>query len=269
VIIKIKPWQLYLIIFLAGLLLGRSLPRNQTTEFLTNISPTPSLISTPSNNTLGTSTVVKVTRVIDGDTIEISGGQKVRYIGIDTPETVDPNQPTGCFGKEASLKNQELVLARQVRLEKDISETDRFGRLLRYVYLTENEKEIMINEELVKLGFALSSTYPPDVKYQDLFNAAQSQARENNRGLWSSCSSSTTPESLGSTPKATEINSASTTQDNCLIKGNISASGEKIYHLPGCGSYEKTVINETMGEKFFCSENEAIEAGFRKAKNCP
>ena len=61
----------------------------------------------------------------------------------------------------------------------------------------------------------------------------------------------------------------SDTNTNCLIKGNISASGEKIYHLPGCGSYKKTVITESKGERWFCSEKEAISAGWRKAKNCP
>ena len=76
-----------------------------------------------------------VIRVVDGDTIEIEGGQKVRYIGIDTPETVDPSRPVGCYGKEASDKNKELVEGKIVRLEKDISETDRYGRLLRYIYV--------------------------------------------------------------------------------------------------------------------------------------
>jgi len=126
----------------------------------------------------------KVVRVIDGDTIEIEGGVKVRYIGIDTPETVDPRKPVQCFGKEASAKNEELAGGKEVKLEKDVSETDKYGRLLRYVWVG----DLLVNEYLVKEGYAQVSTYPPDVKYQERFLAAQKEARENNRGLWGACS---------------------------------------------------------------------------------
>src|SRR3990172_7201954 len=78
---------------------------------------------------------VKVTRVIDGDTIELGDGRRVRYIGIDTPETVDPRKPVECFGKEAAAKNRELVDGKMVEMEKDASETDKYGRLLRYIYV--------------------------------------------------------------------------------------------------------------------------------------
>lgn len=125
----------------------------------------------------------KVSRVIDGDTIELADGIKVRYIGIDTPETVDPRKPVQCFGLEASRKNKELVEGKTVRLEKDISDRDKFGRLLRYVWLD----EALINLELVKLGFAYSSTFPPDIKYQKEFLAAQREAKETGLGLWSAC----------------------------------------------------------------------------------
>lgn len=124
----------------------------------------------------------KVSRVIDGDTIELESGQKVRYIGIDTPETVDPRRNPQCFGKEASLRNQELVENKEVYLEKDVSETDRYGRLLRYVYLEENG--ISINEQLVKEGYAATSSYPPDIKYQEKLKVAEQEARDNQKGLW-------------------------------------------------------------------------------------
>lgn len=126
--------------------------------------------------------LAKVTKVIDGDTIETEGSSKVRYIGIDTPETVHPNEPVGCYGKEASDKNKELVLGKEVRLEKDFSETDKYDRLLRYVWVG----DLMVNEYLVREGYAQSSTYPPDVKYQDRFIEAQRKAREEGKGLWSS-----------------------------------------------------------------------------------
>jgi micrococcal nuclease len=124
--------------------------------------------------------------VVDGDTIVVkdtADGQKykVRYIGIDTPETVDPNRPVMYFGKEASAKNTELVSGKMVGLEKDISEEDRYGRLLRYVYVG----TVMINAELVRLGYAKCATYPPDIKYAEMFRRYEAEAREGGRGLWS------------------------------------------------------------------------------------
>lgn len=127
---------------------------------------------------------ILVAKVIDGDTIQIEGGKTVRYIGIDTPEIVDPRKSVQCFGNEAALKNQELVEGKLARLEKDISETDKFGRLLRYVYVG----NVFVNDFLVREGNAYAAAYPPDVKYQEQFVQAQREARENKRGLWSACS---------------------------------------------------------------------------------
>ncbi|MPZ50846.1 MAG: nuclease [Dehalococcoidia bacterium] len=130
----------------------------------------------------------RVVRVVDGDTVEadIALGSRatIRYIGVDTPETVAPGQPVGCFGKEASAHNKALVEAKTVYLEKDVSETDRFGRLLRYVYLENGD---MVNELLVRDGYAQVATFPPDVKYQQRFLAAQQASRTESRGLWSAC----------------------------------------------------------------------------------
>lgn len=134
----------------------------------------------------------QVLRVVDGDTIEVEiQGKKytVRYIGMNTPETVDPRRPVQAYGKEASDKNKELVEGKTVELEKDVSETDRYGRLLRYVYVD----GVMINVELVRMGYAQVATYPPDVKYQDLLLEAQREARENGRGLWSGDTSPPSP----------------------------------------------------------------------------
>jgi micrococcal nuclease len=129
--------------------------------------------------------------VIDGDTIEIENGEKVRYIGIDTPEIVDPRKPVQCFGAEASKKNKELVEGKMVRLEKDVTDKDKYGRLLRYVWVdnlsTGSGQALFVNLELVKQGFATSSTYPPNVKYQKEFLAAEKEAKESKRGLWGAC----------------------------------------------------------------------------------
>jgi len=195
---------------------------------------------------------IKVVRVIDGDTIEIEGGQKVRYIGIDTPELVDPRKPVECFGQEASVKNKELVEGKTIELEKDISETDKYGRFLRYVFVN----QIFVNDYLVREGYAHASSYPPDVKYQEQLQEAEQKARGNNRGLWGECQSKENQPQLNQ----------SASDSNCNIKGNISSSGEKIYHTPGQYYYEKTVIDESKGEKWFCTEEEAISAGWRKSK---
>lgn len=124
-----------------------------------------------------------VNRVIDGDTIEIETGEIVRYIGIDTPETVHPTKTVQCFGKEASDYNKQLVYNKMVILEKDVSDKDRYGRLLRYVYVGHE----MINERLAKEGYARSATFPPDVKYAERFLEAQTHAQTKQLGLWSKC----------------------------------------------------------------------------------
>lgn len=124
-----------------------------------------------------------VSRVIDGDTIELSNGEKIRYIGINTPETKHPTKGVECFGKKASEYNKNLVEGKEVLFQKDVSDTDRYGRLLRYVYVD----DVFVNYELVKNGYAYASSYPPDVSYQELFLEAEKEARENNRGLWAEC----------------------------------------------------------------------------------
>lgn len=124
-----------------------------------------------------------VARIIDGDTIELSDGRKVRYIGMDTPETKHPAKGVECFGQQAAQKNAELVVGKTVQLEKDVSETDRYGRLLRYVWLEGQ----MINSVLVSEGFAFARSYPPDIKHQAEFRVAEGQARDQQKGLWSSC----------------------------------------------------------------------------------
>jgi micrococcal nuclease len=124
----------------------------------------------------------RVVRVIDGDTIEIEGGQRVRYIGINTPELNDSRASMRAWAQRAKRVNQQLVGGKTVFLERDISETDRYGRLLRYVYVGDT----MVNAELVRLGYAYATSYPPDVKYQDLLRELEREAREAGRGLWGS-----------------------------------------------------------------------------------
>jgi micrococcal nuclease len=207
-------------------------------------------------------TPATVIRVVDGDTIEVEiDGEthKVRYIGIDTPETVDPRRPVGCFGEEASAANKALVEGLIVGLEGDVSDTDTFGRLLRYVWLSDSE---MVNAILVREGYAQSSAYPPDVRHQELFDGLEAEARSAGRGLWGPvCPETSSPAPAGSPAEGACEHSGTS---EAVIKGNISTnSGEKIYHLPGGGFYEQTVIDEAAGERWFCTESEAIAAGWR------
>jgi micrococcal nuclease len=122
-----------------------------------------------------------VTRVVDGDTIEVTGGRKVRYIGVDTPETKHPSKGKEPYGEEATSRNKALVDGRKVLLVKDVSETDRYDRLLRYIFL---EDGTFVNLKLVEDGYARVSTFPPDVRFADLFLEAERKARARNRGLW-------------------------------------------------------------------------------------
>ncbi len=127
---------------------------------------------------------VLVTRVVDGDTLELNGGEKVRLIGVDTPETVDPRKSVQCFGIAAKDFTTNLLENQWVRLEKDVSAKDRYGRTLAYVW----RDSVMVNDLLLKEGFAKLATYPPDVKYVELFTASQESARTAQKGLWGECS---------------------------------------------------------------------------------
>lgn len=129
------------------------------------------------------SSLYRVVKVIDGDTVEIDMGgeiKKVRYIGIDTPELSRAGNPSECYGEEATKRNRELVEGKSVRLERDVSETDKYGRLLRYVYVD----DVFINLQLVKEGYADTLTYPPDVAKADLLREAKRVAKEAQIGLW-------------------------------------------------------------------------------------
>ena len=154
--------------------------------------PLPKSISTQSDDLQ----IVFVPRVIDGDTIEVqpvdpktgSLGQQevVRYIGMDTPETVDPDKPVECYGHEASVRDKALVEGKYVAMTKDVSEYDKYGRLLRFVYLLD-ASNTMVDLELVKEGYARVLTIPPDVEYADEFNAAAATAQSEKLGFWSAC----------------------------------------------------------------------------------
>ncbi len=145
-------------------------------------TPTPTAFITPTPTNY-----YSVVKVVDGDTINVSldnKTEKVRLLGINTPEVVDPRVPVQCFGKEASDFAKSILAGKKVRLEPDPTQgdVDSYGRLLRYVYL---EDDTFVNKLMIEKGYAFEYTYKLPYKYRDEFRAAQKTASEQNLGLWS------------------------------------------------------------------------------------
>jgi micrococcal nuclease len=148
----------------------------------------PSIGGDGGGSSSGAATGARVTRVVDGDTIkvEIDGRpDRVRYIGVDTPESVKPGTPVQCFAKAASHFNERLVGGQRVRLRYDAERRDRYGRLLAYVYRARDG--LFVNAELVRRGYAVTLTIPPNVAHADEFAKLARRARELGRGLWRAC----------------------------------------------------------------------------------
>ncbi len=127
-----------------------------------------------------------VTRVVDGDTVEAQIGgrvEDVRYIGVDTPETVKPGEPVECFGPQASSFNHRLVEGRRVRLVFGVERRDQYGRLLAYVYLGDR----FVNAELVRRGLARTLFIPPNVRFEERLKRLEIAAARAGRGLWGAC----------------------------------------------------------------------------------
>ena len=126
---------------------------------------------------------ILVTRVIDGDTIELETGQRVRYLGADTPETVHPDKSIECYGPEATAANRNLVEGKRVRLETDISDRDKYGRLLRYVSVDGQD----VAAELIREGYAYVYSRKPDIARLKTYAALERAAKEARVGLWAVC----------------------------------------------------------------------------------
>lgn len=133
-----------------------------------------------------------VLRAVDGDTIAVRFRGRtvtVRLIGVDTPESVAPGQPVECYALAASRYTARRLEGERVRLELDVERIDRYGRMLAYVWLGDE----LFNETLVREGYAVVATYPPNVRYVERFTAAQREARAHERGLWGRCVPATGP----------------------------------------------------------------------------
>jgi micrococcal nuclease len=138
----------------------------------------------------GGAQAARVVRVVDGDTVLVALGaggtqERVRLIGVDTPETVKPRTPVQCFGRAASAEAHRLLDGRSVRLVPDVEARDRYGRMLAYVY--RRPDGLFVNAELARRGFARQMTIPPNVRFADRFGALVAQARRAGRGLWKAC----------------------------------------------------------------------------------
>jgi micrococcal nuclease len=142
---------------------------------------------------LGRSVSARVVRVIDGDTIEVSiegQDEDVRYIGVDTPETVKPETPVQCYGPQASAENHRLVEGRTVRLVFDRERRDVYGRLLAYVYTRPRgnaEGSRVVNAALVRDGYARTLTIAPNTAHASALRRLQARAGRAGRGLWGAC----------------------------------------------------------------------------------
>ena len=224
------------------------------------------------NEDIRKSPTYKVLRVVDGDAIHIDYNgkdEKVRFIGLDTPETKDPRKPIQCFGREATVKMTELAENKNVRLEFDKTqgERDKYGRILAFVYSKDSKN---LAYEMIRQGYGNEYTYNSNpYKYQNEFKEAARKAREENKGLWTenTCVGDATKPADTPAPKPQPAPAPTApapqpqqSQEACVIKGNVSRNG-KIYHMPGQKYY-----NKTNPEVMFCSEVEAQNAGFRRSK---
>ncbi len=182
-----------------------------------------------------------VTRVIDGDTIELSDDRIIRYIGIDSPELATEE----CFSQEAKKLNQDLVLNQKVRVELDTNQMDRFGRYLAYVYAKDAKKEVFVNQYLLEQGAGEFFLDTVNLKYQSELVKAAEKGYSEKKGKWSACALD---------------------QQGCIIKANLDKLDKRWYHLPGFRHYDQVKINLEKGDRWFCTEEEAIKAGFEKAR---
>jgi len=212
-----------------------------------------------SNNEIPENTIpATVDRVVDGDTLKVTLEEReetIRLLLVDTPETKHPSKPVQPFGPEASDFAKDRLEGEKVGIEIDVSERDKYGRLLAYVWIGDQ----MFNEMLLEEGLArVAYIYQPNVKYVDQFQKIQRQAQEEGKGIWSIedyVQEEGFDEEAETNDSPTEEKFAS---EECQIKGNINSKGEKIYHVPEGSYYEMT-----KAEEMFCTKNEAEEAGFR------
>jgi endonuclease YncB( thermonuclease family) len=215
-----------------------SSPSPQPTPTITEIPP--SALPVSSETPLAGHETALVVRVLDGDTVEVLlAGEKLRlrYIGIDSPEDGLP------FSSEATQANRQLVEGKKVLLEKDVSETDRYDRLLRYVYLQDGT---FINAELVRAGYARAAAYPPDTRYQDYLESVQQEASQAGLGIWALPLYTNTPSIREASPSPAAEQRASELAALVVID-------------PGCSQFNAPGDdNANKNEEYICLTNQGV-----------
>lgn len=186
---------------------------------------------TTSNN------LFQVERIIDGDTFIIEGNRQIRLMSVNAPEV------GLCGSDQATAKLTELISNKKVRLEGEIN--DHFGRFLALVYVDDQ----LINEQIILSGWARFTSTASSAS--EILKSAFQQAKNQKLGVFSSLCYQTT----------------NSKNSKCNIKGNVR-EGKKTYFFPGCGNYSNVALELDQGDQWFCSEKDALSAGFTKAANC-
>lgn len=206
----------------------------------------------------------KVVKVVDGDTFEVAGGDKVKNVVVRILNIAAPDRGE-CYFEEARDVLKKLIEGKEVRLRKDVSGADKFGRLLRHAFLpseTEKEDDILISQYMVEKGFAKAIPTAPDFEYKRYLAQMENKAIAGNLGVWGNCKKEL-PKYFGDT---TDMQPE---DPDCIIKGNISTENPtQYYFLPSCAPYSQIKIDAERGERYFCSEKEAEEAGFDRSPTC-
>jgi len=179
----------------------------------------------------------QVVRLVDGDNFVLEDGRRIRLINVDTPEE------GSCFRQESTIISTNLLLNQKVKIETDTNEMDRFGRVLAYVFL---EDGTFINQKLLEEGVGEFKIDTVNLKYQDILTEAAKNGHDQIKGLWSACA----PD-----PKK-----------GCLIKGNVDKRGKRRYILPQSRYWKNSTIRFDKEDRWFCTEEQAQEAGFIKAR---
>lgn len=200
-----------------------------------------------------------VLEVVDGDTIIVENGIRVRLLGVDAPEGLD------CYGLEAKAALASMVLGKEVVFEKDQTAKDGYDRLLRYVFVQHENPEVdneFVNTALVRMGAAESAYVKPNRRYLQQIQGAEEEARNEGVGMWGVC------DVAANTAEPERELDTESFSDECVIKGNISKQYTKDYFLPGCPNYKRVKIDPRKGEQWFCTEEEAQEAGWQRSAGC-
>jgi endonuclease YncB( thermonuclease family) len=180
-----------------------------------------------------------VQRIIDGDTFDIGNGDRIRLYGINAPE-----YPKGCMGKDAKERLESLLVNREVQIEVVVK--DNFGRQVSLVSLD----DLLINEVMVEEGYVYYEKSKPEREESLVLEKAEQKAMLTGRGVWSSL--------------------CETKQDGCVIKGNYrEADHTRLYHTVDCYNYDRITVKPGTSDRWFCTEEEAKKAGFRKSADCP